>query len=159
NVTAGLDRIQKIITEHRIDTVECGLGDLHGQLRGKRLSVEHFLAVAEAGFGMGDGVFSMDHPSAVAETSFTSAARGYPDTRVRPLLDTFRPIPWRPGAAAVLCEALTEREQTPLSICPRQALRRLLDEAAGEGHHFRAAVEFEFYLLAADRGPVQPGGR
>jgi glutamine synthetase len=157
-MSGRLDRVRHIITEHQIDTVECGLADLHGQLRGKRLTADHFLAVAENGFRMGDGIFSFDHASAVIETTFTSAAGGYPDMRARPLLDTFRPIPWRPGAAAVLCEALTERERTPLPICPRQALRRIVDEAARDGHDFRAALELEFYLLHADGTPCRAGG-
>src|SRR5262245_9884337 len=113
-MTARIDHLKHLIAEHHIDTVECSLGDLYGQLRGKRLSVSYFLRVAEEGFGMGDGVFSFDHQSAVAETSFTNAAGGYPDMRVRPLLETFRPLPWRPGAAAVLGEALTLGEQAPL---------------------------------------------
>src|SRR5262245_2917750 len=129
-MTARIDRVKHLMTEHHIDTVECGLGDLHGQLRGKRLPAEYFLSIAEKGFGMGDGVFSFDHQSAVAETTFTNAGGGYPDMLVRPLLDTFRPIPWRPGAAAVLGEALTERDQAPLPVCPRQALRRILDDAS-----------------------------
>ena len=105
-MTVRIDHLKRLIAEHSIDTVECGLGDLHGQLRGKRLTVGHFLRIAEHGFGMGDGIFSFDHQSAVAETQLTNPASGYPDLRVRPLLDTFRPVPWRPGAAAVLCEWL-----------------------------------------------------
>lgn len=157
-MTSRLDLLRQRIAEHRIDTIDCGLGDLHGQLRGKRLTVEHFLTIIETGFGMGDGVFSMDHRSVVAPTTFTPAEGGFPDMLVRPLPETFRPIPWRPGAAAVLCEALTERECSPLPICPRQALCRILDEAASAGHHFQAAVELEFYLLPAQR-ESSPGSR
>jgi glutamine synthetase len=157
-MTARLDHLRHLLAEHHIDTVACGLGDLHGQLRGKRLTADHFLRVAAAGFGMGDGVFSFDHSSAVAETRFTNAAGGYPDLLARPLLDTFRPVPWQTGTAAVLCEALTP-EGEPLPVCPRQALRRLLDEAASAGWQFLAAAELEFYLLKADQAPLQPGGR
>ncbi|HXG11055.1 MAG TPA: glutamine synthetase family protein, partial [Gemmataceae bacterium] len=158
-MTVRIDHVKQLIAEHRIDTVECGLGDLHGQLRGKRLPAEQFLAIAGHGFNMGDGIFAMDHQSAVAPTSFTNPAGGYPDMLVRPLLDTFRPVPWRPGSAAVLCEALTQREQTPLPVCPRQALRRLLDEAADAGYQFLTATELEFYLLNGDRTPWPPAGR
>ena len=137
-----------------IDTVECGFGDIQGQLRGKRVPARHFKQIFESGFGMADALFSWDHECAIMmEATYTNADVGFPDMELFPMLDTLRAVPWREGAASVLCEA-RHPDGRSVAIDPRNVLRRVLDQADGEGYRFHIGTELEFYLLGEDNKPV-----
>ena len=137
-----------------IDTVECGFGDVQGQLRGKRIPARHFAQILDSGFGMADALFSWDHECGIMmEATYTNADVGFPDMELFPMLDTFRPIPWREGAASVLCES-RHPDGRPIGIDPRHALRRVLDDASSQGYSFDIGTELEFYLLGEGGKPV-----
>ena len=137
-----------------IDTVECSFGDVQGQLRGKRVPARHFREISESGFGMADALFSWDHECGIMmEATYTNAGVGFPDMELIPMLDTLRAVPWREGAASVLCES-RHPDGRPVAIDPRHALRRVLDQAESQGYRFDIGTELEFYLLGEDGKPV-----
>ena len=137
-----------------IDTVECCFGDIQGQLRGKRIPARHFRQIIDTGFGMADALFSWDHECGIVmEATYTNAGVGFPDMELFPILDTLRVVPWRAGAASVICES-RHPDGRMLAIDPRNVLRKLLDEVAEQGYRFHFGTELEFYLLGEDGKPV-----
>ena len=137
-----------------IDTVECSFGDVQGQLRGKRIPARHFKQIVDSGFGMADALFSWDHECGIMmEATYTNAGVGFPDMELFPILDTLRAVPWREGAASVLCES-RHPDGRSVAIDPRNVLRGVLDDAEKEGYQFHVGTELEFYLLGEDNKPV-----
>ena len=68
---------------------------------------------------------------------------GYPDAPVRILPHTCREIPFEDGMLLFLAEFDGEAE----AVCPRAALRRVIDKAADMGFDPFAALEYEFFLF------------
>ena len=151
--TMNKHQIEEVLSPD-IDTVECGFGDVQGQLRGKRVPARHFKQILETGFGMADALFSWDHECGIMmEATYTNAGVGFPAMELFPMLDTLRKVPWREGAASVLCES-RHPDGRRVAIDPRNVLVGVLDQAAGEGYTFNIGTELEFYLLGQDNNPV-----
>ena len=137
-----------------IDTVECSFGDVQGQLRGKRIPAKHFAQIVDSGFGMADALFAWDHECGIMmEATYTNAGVGFPDMELFPMLDTLRRVPWREGAASVLCES-RHPDGRAVAIDPRNVLSQLLNQCEEQGYRFHFGTELEFFLLGEDRNPV-----
>ncbi|MGB8195580.1 MAG: glutamine synthetase family protein [Acidimicrobiales bacterium] len=71
------------------------------------------------------------------------------DVLARPDLTTFQLLPWYEegaGVARVFCD-IVNIDGTPFDGCPRQQLRRVLDEALAEGYTFFVAPEIEYFYF------------
>ena len=67
----------------------------------------------------------------------------------RPDLTTFQLLPWYEegaGVARVFCD-IVNIDGTPFDGCPRQQLRRVLDEARAQGYTFFVAPEIEYFYF------------
>ncbi len=145
------ERVEQIIEEHSVDTVKIGGPDYDGVYRGKRLPVDVFLDGIEHGYAQGDVLFGWDiAEDLVPGLRFTNWDTGYADLRMLPDLATFRPVPWEPGVAAVICDFLTE-DGAPVEVAPRTVLRRVLDRAAAMGYRAELAIELEFRIWREDQ--------
>ena len=83
-----------------VHTVELAVPDAYASLRGKRVPASAWPGVAQAGLHMCSVIYSWSPRCDVrAEDEWLPPERGWPDMHVRPLLDTLRPVPWRPGSA------------------------------------------------------------
>ena len=69
------------------------------------------------------------------------------------MLDTLRRVPWREGAASVLCES-RHPDGHAVAIDPRNVLSQLLNQCEEQGYRFHFGTELEFYLLGEDCNPV-----
>ncbi|MEW6081225.1 MAG: glutamine synthetase family protein [Bacillota bacterium] len=75
------------------------------------------------------------------------------EVRGKPDLDTFRILPYAPGAAALICD-FTDLNHKPLELCARSVLKRVL---AGSPYRVNACYENEFYFMkTGDSGEVLP---
>jgi glutamine synthetase len=129
---------------HPAGKVKIALTDIDGVLRGKYISTEKFLSVAESGTGFCDVVFGWDSSDlAYDNVSYTGWHTGYPDASVRIDLSTFRKIPWENDLPFFLGE-LKEKDGGS-SVCPRQLLNRVLAEADALGYSPSFSQEFEWY--------------
>ncbi|MGW7545271.1 glutamine synthetase family protein [Streptomyces sp. NPDC054770] len=130
-----------------VHTVEIVFADNHGVLRGKRVPATRWNHVKDDGIAVSMAALIWgvrcelrdDCPVGGMET-------GYPDVTIRPLPQTLRVLPWRPGTVQVLGEVL-DPTGTPSTLDPRAALHSVLDEFAGLGYTVKLALEMEFYLL------------
>ena len=71
------------------------------------------------------------------------------DVLARPDLTTFQLLPWYEegaGVARVFCD-IVNIDGTPFEGCPRQQLRRVLDDARVQGYTFYVAPEIEYFYF------------
>jgi glutamine synthetase len=137
---------------HEVAHVHAGGADHLGVWRAKRVSAA---SAARGRLGFSDGVFGLDiagewvAPPDDHAGWYPSSDAGYPDMQL--LLDptTATVCPWLGGEGWLLGEWELP-DGTPLPLCPRGALRRVLGGLAQRGLELRAAVELECYLLPGD---------
>ena len=72
----------------------------------------------------------------------------HPDMLAVPDADSVIQLPWKPDVAWVAADCIMEDKS--VAQAPRNTLKRLIDEAAGEGMHVKTGVEAEFFLISPD---------
>ncbi len=80
------------------------------------------------------------------------------DMLLRPDLDTYSLVPWRPrdfGEARIICDVYRPDGQ-PFEGDPRYILRRALQRAASMGYVYNVGPELEFFLLERNGQQVVP---
>src|SRR5436309_2244736 len=111
--------VMEYVRTHPAGRVKIALADVDGVLRGKYLSTEKFLAVADSGLGFCDVVFGWDNADALYDNvTYTGWHTGFPDARARIDLASFRRIPEENNTPFFLA-GLTGGNQGP---CPRSLL-------------------------------------
>ncbi|SPH23748.1 Glutamine synthetase 3 [Defluviimonas aquaemixtae] len=76
----------------------------------------------------------------------------HPDMLAVPDPDAVIQLPWKPEVAWVAANCMMEGGE--VAQAPRNVLRRLIVEAAGEGLYVKTGVEAEFFLLTADGSQI-----
>src|SRR5437868_1937986 len=134
-----------------VDTVVLAMTDMQGRLVGKRLSARAFLdSIADHGAEACGYLLAVDVDNAtVGGYAHASWEGGYGDMVLRPDLATLRPIPWLPGTALCLAD-VHAHDGAPVTVSPRQVLRRQLDRLAARGWQALAATELEFIVFRDD---------
>src|SRR4051794_5775903 len=111
--------IIQFVKDHPAGRVKIAVTDIDGVLRGKYISTDKFLSVANSGTGFCDVIFGWDSADvAYDQATFTGWHTGYPDASVKIDLSTFRKIPWEKDLPFFLGE-LVAADGTPSKICPR----------------------------------------
>ncbi len=152
-----LHKIKKIIEENEIHTVEIGFADVAGILRGKRVSARNFINNAEKGFFLSKATLVWDIQCSVFPgVDLANFENGYPDLVAKPILSSFKKLPWRQGSAFVLCDPHEEHGQA-IEVAPREVLKRVLAKANELGYRPVIGSELEFYLLNEERRPFYDG--
>lgn len=148
--------------------VKVAVSDIDGILRGKYMHKQKFLSAAQDSFGFCNVVMGWDSADACYDNvSYTGLHTGYPDALAKIDLSTLRHVPWDDKVPFFLGDFWQDADH-PLAICPRQTLKRVLKQAAGEGFVVKAGMEFEWFnyretpqSLAdkdyADPEPLTPG--
>ena len=72
----------------------------------------------------------------------------HPDMLAVPDPDAAIQLPWKPEVAWVPANCMMEDAE--VAQAPRNVLRRLIAEAAGEGLHVKTGIEAEFFLMTPD---------
>lgn len=117
--------------------------DHNGIVRGKGVSREVLAGRLASGAGLST---VRQAASLLDKAQPVPGFRVMDEVRVTPDADTFVPLPYAPGSAAVLCD-LVNRDGSPWGACPRTFLRDALTRASGLGYEVVAAFEPEFTLL------------
>jgi glutamine synthetase len=146
--------VEKQIAERGITVVKIGGADMDGVYRGKRVLAQQFVDGCRGhGFPQCDVIFGWDIAERLIEgygLAVGSADTGFADIVMQPDLSTFRPVPWEPGAAAVVCDYATEDGEA-LAIAPRQVLQLVVERARSLGYRPYMAAEFEVRLFREDQ--------
>lgn len=154
------DRLAEIegqMAEHGIEFIRFEQTDTHGIARSKTIPARHFRRFAEDGLNFLLGQLGFDVQAGVAPGTGYLEELGFPDSRIKPDLDTFQILPWADKTARILCEPYYLDER-PALAAPRLVARKLLDELAGLGYRFYSGFEYEFYIVdAVTRQPPFPG--
>ncbi len=148
-------QIRNSLIERGIEHVKIGVFDTDGILRGKYLGRDKFLSAVDRNLGFCDVILGWDSNDQLYDnTAFTGWHTAYPDASVRVLPETQRDIPFEPKTVFFLGEFAGAAE----AVCPRGALRRVLERASGMGYRVNAAVEYEFFLFAETPQSVRDKG-
>ena len=143
-----LDELRTLVGSGEIDTVVLAMTDMQGRLQGKRMAAGFFLdeVVDHAAEGC-DYLLAVDvEMNPVDGYESSSWENGYGDLVFAPDLSTLRRVPWHPGTAMVQCD-ITGHDGAPVTVSPRQVLRRQLDRLAAHGWEAYAGTELEFIVF------------
>lgn len=142
-----LAQLRQGIESREIDTVLVGMVDMQGRLVGKRVTGQFFLDSVVHEMHVCDYLLTVDmEMEPIPGFSFASWDQGYGDLAVRPDLDTLRRIPWLPGTALVLGDAV-DHSGDEISVSPRTVLKRQIARLRKLGFEARIGSELEFYAF------------
>ncbi|GLZ42910.1 glutamine synthetase family protein [Actinokineospora sp. NBRC 105648] len=144
----SLARLRELVGAGQVDTVLVAMTDMQGRLQGKRCSARFFLdEVVDHATEACDYLLAVDvEMNTVAGYASSSWERGYGDFVLRPDLATLRLLPWHEGTALVLADVELVAGG-PVTVSPRQVLRRQLDRLAERGLTAHVGTELEFLLF------------
>jgi glutamine synthetase len=139
--------ILQYVKNHKAGKVKIAITDIDGILRGKYISTEKFLSIAESVTSFCDVIFGWDAgDTAYDNVSYTGWHTGYPDAPARIDLSTFRKIPWENDIPFFLAELIIQ-DNEPV-VCPRSLLKKVLADASAAGFLPLFSQEFEWYNFA-----------
>ena len=134
------EEMMNIVKESKTNKVKLAVTDIDGILRGKLVSTEKFMSIAEGGFGFCDVVFGWDAADvAYDNTKFTGWHSGYPDAPAQIDPSTVRKIPWEQGLPMVLADF------GEAYVCPRSLLKKIREGALSTGIVPVFSQEFEWF--------------
>lgn len=139
------NQILENVKNHPSGKVKIAVTDMDGVLRGKYISAEKFLSIAETDFGFCDVVFGWDMADVAYENAnYTGWHTGYPDAKAKIDITTFRKIPWENEIPFFLADFIQKKEE-PSDICPRQLLKKVIQDADLQGFKPLVSQEFEWF--------------
>lgn len=139
-----IDDAKKIVQHRGLSHVKVGLFDNDGVMRGKYMSREKFFSSLDHGFAFCDVVLGWDVKDQLYDNaSYTGWHTGYPDAPVRIVASSCRDIPFEEDMLLFIAEF----DQQAEAVCPRAALRRVIDKARELGFDAYAALEYEFFMF------------
>jgi glutamine synthetase len=141
----SVNEIKKQLTEQNATKVKLAVTDIDGILRGKMISAEKFLSIAEKGFGFCDVIFGWDASDAAYDNAtYTGWHTGYPDATALIDLNTYRKIPWENDLPFFLAD-FGDTNGNGHPTCPRSLLRRIASQAKEQGYIAYFSQEFEWF--------------
>ncbi len=143
-----LKALERAVAARTVDTVVIALVDMEGRLVGKRSTARHFLESTVAhGAEFCEYVLATDVDMSPQQGyGLAGWDRGFGDFMIKPDLSTLRLLPWQPGTALVLGDAVRE-DGDPIAVSPRQILRRQLERLASLGFQAQVGTELEFMIF------------
>src|SRR5436190_19097098 len=143
-----LTQLKSLLHAHSLDTILVALPDPFGRLVGKRFRAEVFLdSVAKHGTHGCNYLLTVNlEMDPLDGFKVASWDTGFGDFALKPDLDTFRVLPWQPGAGLVICDHVKPGGSL-VAEAPRSVLRQQLDLLTKMGFNCCCASELEFYLF------------
>lgn len=148
--------------------VRLAVTDIDGVQRGKYVHIEKFLSAAQSDFGFCSVVLGWDSSDVCYDnSSFAGWHNGYPDMSTRIDLATERQIPWNGGVPFFLAD-FAAQDGSPLAMCPRQLLKRVIARLDKAGYSATVGCEYEWFNFSEtaqslhekkfrDPQPITPG--
>ncbi len=137
--------VLKKLSDSKSEKVKVAITDIDGILRGKVMSIEKFLSVAEKGFGFCDVVFGWDAGDVAYDNAkITGWHSGYPDIMATVDVQTFRQVPWENDLPFFLAD-FSGADSSAKAICPRTLLKKIRKQANDAGYIPYFSQEFEWF--------------
>ena len=157
--------IEQWLNDNNVQDVEAVVHDLAGISRGKVMPAEKFIkAMGSDGLRMPESLFGMTVDCDFITNEFITDLEE--DVILVPDASSAGLVPWHDRVTALYVCDLKDKSGSPLALCPRQILRKVLSLYADKGWSPVIAPEFEFTLLARDEGledgtasPAPPTGK
>jgi glutamine synthetase len=140
NLIAWLDR-------HHVDVIRTQATNLDGVGVGKYCNRSKFLKTLPHGHGIGDLALAMDMsgmPHLTIWHDFRNKTLG--DIAMKPDLETLVPDSTDVNLGHCLCD-FVQVDGTPINLCPRTNLKRIVNVISELGYDVKATCELEFYLF------------
>ena len=139
------------LAANKTEKVKLAVTDIDGILRGKVISFEKFVSVAEKGFGFCDVAFGWDAADAAYDNAtITGWHTGYPDALATVDIQTWRQVPWENDLPFFLAD-FSDKQSTLSSICPRTLLKKIKQQAINSGYLPFFSQEFEWFNFMDNR--------
>lgn len=146
------------VKNHPSGKVKIAVADIDGVLRGKYVAAEKFASLVEGRLGFCDVTFGWDAGDVAYENGkYTGWHTGYPDAQVKIDLDTFRKIPWENDVPFFLGDFIDDHDKANY-VCPRQLLKKLINECENQGFSPFFSQEFEWFNFAETPETIQEKG-
>jgi len=134
NRTADAEQVRRQAEADGIEFFFAQFVDMHAKPSAKLVPMSNFDGMVNDGAG-----FAGFAAGPIGQTPAS------PDMMAIPDLNSYTPVPFKPGLARFACDITVEGKEWP--YCPRTILRRQLDRAKAMGYTFKIGMELEFFLL------------
>ena len=153
------EKLKKLVSKGRIDTVLACIVDMQGRLMGKRFHAQNFIDSAWEETHCCNYLLATDIEMATPEGYVsTSWESGYGDYVMKPDLATLRPVPWLEGTAMVLCDVLDHDTHKDVPHSPRAVLKRQIARLDALGFSATMATELEFFIFEKSFDEIRKSG-
>ena len=150
-----LQATARALEERGVNVVRVAYADLIGTERSRDILVRRLASTVGHGVAFCRTVYGTSPMGDVIDIVQDGLAAGLPDMLAVPDLTTLIDLPWEPGVAHVLADAVNP-DGTPAAESPRQVLRTVAERFAELGLRPVIGPELEFFLLDEDR--ASPSG-
>ncbi|MCH8256922.1 MAG: glutamine synthetase [Proteobacteria bacterium] len=143
----GEENLESWLDRHHIDIIRTQATNLEGVGVGKYCHRRKFTKSLEDGLGISDMSLAMDlggMPHLTFWHPFRHNTLG--DIALKPDLNTLIPDGNDPNLGHCICDFI-QVDGTPINLCPRTNLKRLVRDITDMGYEVKAACELEFYLF------------
>ncbi len=141
--------LEAAIRAEEVETIVTVFPDLYGRLVGKRITGRFFLdQVAEHGVNVCDYLLACDmEMDPVPGYAFTSWKTGYGDVLCQIDWSTLRMATWLDRTALVMCDVLDDASHEPVSVAPRNILKRQRERLQTAGYTAMGGSELEIFIF------------
>ncbi len=147
----------EVLRQHNnIQYVDFIFADLCGYIRGKRVPILEATKVFKEGLFMPFSAFYLDALGGVSNVKSLGWTDGDPDSRLLPISNSIKPVPWDDRILQVMISLSDKQEKwgvikNPSEVDPRNMLRKIIKKFDGSGWNPVVAFELEFYLFDKKR--------
>jgi glutamine synthetase len=134
--------VQPRAMQERISLTRFLYADHGGIIRGKAAATARLAERTESGIGHTKAMMAM---SMMDELAPVEGMGPVGEVRIKPDPDTFVPLPYAPGAAAMLADQVNP-DGSPWDGCARTFLKQAIAELSSTGYELQASFEPEFSL-------------
>jgi glutamine synthetase len=150
----AMEKVLEIVEKEKIEFIRIEFLDYAGITRGRTIRPAELRSAMEKGINFSTAIMSFDSMDEYIPTPTYGPNDG--DFFAIPDPETFAIVPYRKNTARMICNLVDDNGE-PWEGCPRQALKRLLNEAESLlGGKMYLAFEQEAYLLKEVNGNLQP---
>jgi len=150
---AAAERILKLVTDRKIETVRLSFADQHGILRGKTIVASELDSAMRNGCAMVTTLLTKDTAHRTTTAWHTAGGgiameemTGGGDFLMIPDPATFKVLPWAPTTGWMLCDIYFPNGK-PVPFSTRQILRDALTTLGDVGYDYVSGLEVEFHVF------------